>query len=96
MTTKESVAFHQGYCLAVATLIRQHGSDTEALDLLKVVVNSVDWSTIDEFDMEVLRPVLEDLRRRRINPETSGVCLDRKGPRRTYGERENKIRGTGA
>jgi len=47
------LTFEQGYICAVATLLRQHGEETIAKDLLCCV--APDWSTIDDYDKEILQ-----------------------------------------
>ena len=52
--TKKSkpLTFEQGYVCAVATLLRQHGEETMAKDLLGCI--APDWASIDACDKEIL------------------------------------------
>jgi hypothetical protein len=52
--TKKSkpLTFEQGYVCAVATLLRQHGEETMAKDLLGCI--APDWASIDAYDKEIL------------------------------------------
>jgi hypothetical protein len=52
---KWSRAFVQGYVCAVAEIVRLHGQETVARDVLKGLGKGVDWSGIDECDIETLR-----------------------------------------
>jgi hypothetical protein len=51
-TGSAAMTFDQGYICAVATLLRQHGAESMAEELLRCV--SPDWSTIDDYDKEAL------------------------------------------
>lgn len=53
-TTKTTTEFCKGYICAVSTLLRQHGKDTYAKDLLGCI-GLVDWRKIPEYDREPLR-----------------------------------------
>ena len=48
------LAFTQGYICAVASLVKMHGEDTMAKDLLGGI-GKVDWKNIDEYDRNILR-----------------------------------------
>jgi hypothetical protein len=52
--TKKSkpLTFEQGYVCAVATLLRQHGEETMAKDLLGCI--APDWASMDAYDKEIL------------------------------------------
>ena len=60
--------FSIGYACACATMIRQHGITTEVEDCLSS--NFMDVETmrsigVDEFDIEVLEPIVKEIERKR-------------------------------
>lgn len=48
--------FNQGYVCAVANIVKMHGEDTIAKDVLRGAGN-IDWSEIDPYDREILEKV---------------------------------------
>ena len=62
LRNERAIAFDQGFILAVAEIMRQHGEDVIAKDVLRA--NRPDcWDHIDGYDMEALKPIFEDERR---------------------------------
>jgi len=60
--------FVKGYTCAVATLIRAHSADTEATDVLACCSYSLKQYRemgVDEYDLEVLKPIIKEIARRR-------------------------------
>jgi len=59
-------AFTQGYCCAVANIMRTHDEETIAIDVLVAGASEKDAkeSGVDERDMEVLRPLWKEIRRK--------------------------------
>jgi hypothetical protein len=60
--------FSIGYACACATMIRQHGINTEVEDCFRE--NFMDVETmrsigVDEFDIEVLEPIVKEIERKR-------------------------------
>jgi len=60
--------FSIGYACACATMIRQHGITTEVEDCFRE--NFMDVETmrsigVDEFDIEVLEPIVKEIERKR-------------------------------
>ncbi len=51
---EKPLTFEQGYVCAVATLLRMHGSEVEAKELL-ACMGSIDWKSIDEYDREIIK-----------------------------------------
>lgn len=55
---QQRIAFDQGFILAVAEIMRQHGEDVIARDVMRA--NPIkDWSVIDEHDRDALAPIFE-------------------------------------
>lgn len=61
-------SFIQGYCCAVATLIRSHGGGIDAEDVISCIGVKTDKDLIkygvDALDIEVLSPLLKTIRDR--------------------------------
>ena len=59
--------FIQGYCCAVASIMRTHGDDVIACDVLAegVSLEDVKLADVDEYDMEVLDPLFTEIERKR-------------------------------
>lgn len=47
-------AFQRGYVCAVATLVKSHGADVEADELLRAL-GSINWRWIDQYDKDNLK-----------------------------------------
>jgi len=60
---KQSNAFKQGYYCAVANIIHTHGADVIALDVLRNY-GEIDFTGIDEYEIEVLKPIASEIERR--------------------------------
>jgi hypothetical protein len=58
--------FRRGYYLAVATFIRAHDQKQVAEDVLKAY-GAIDFTGIDEYDLEVLRPLADEIARKRAS-----------------------------
>jgi hypothetical protein len=58
----ESAQFERGYVCAVAEIIRTHGEDVVAKDVLRGIL-PINWRNIDEYDRKTLKDVRADLRR---------------------------------
>lgn len=54
----QSVGFSQGYVCATANIIKMHGEDTIAKDVLKA--NYI-LENADEHDLEVLKPIISQI-----------------------------------
>jgi hypothetical protein len=54
--------FERGYVCAAAEIIRTHGEDVVAKDVLRAIL-PVNWRNIDGHDREALKEVRADLRR---------------------------------
>jgi hypothetical protein len=48
--------FNQGYVCAVANIVKMHGEDSIARDVLRGA-GRIDWSEIDQYDREILEKV---------------------------------------
>jgi len=59
---QDTAQFERGYVCAVAEIIRTHGEDVVAKDVLRGIL-PVNWRNIDEYDREALKSVRADLRR---------------------------------
>ncbi len=51
--SKESLGFVQGYCCAVAEILRQHGEDVVAKDVFRGI-GKVNRQDIDDYDYQEL------------------------------------------
>lgn len=58
----ETLWFERGYVCAVAEIIRTHGADVIAEDVLRGL-GSIDWNDIDETDRDTLAEVREQMER---------------------------------
>lgn len=56
--TQKATAFDQGFVLAVAEIMRQHGEDVIARDVLNAN-RPRDWGIIDQYDLNALKPIFE-------------------------------------
>ncbi len=65
----DDLAFRQGYYLAVATLVRMHDQPGMAAELLRAF-GKINFHGIDEFDLEVLKPVVANEMRKRLATTT--------------------------
>jgi hypothetical protein len=54
--------FERGYVCAVAEIIRTHGEDVVAKDVLRGVL-PINWKKIDKYDRDALKEVRADLER---------------------------------
>ena len=70
---KQSNAFKQGYYCAVANIIHTHGANVIALDVLRNY-GEIDFTGIDEYDIEVLKPIAAEIERR----HQAKACLHRR------------------
>lgn len=60
------LGFQHGYLIAVSTMLHQHGCTVTAEDALRdggFTLELAESLGLDEFDMQVLRPVLRDMKR---------------------------------
>ena len=55
--------FRRGYYLATANLMKMHGQSTMAQDLLRNY-GAVNFRGIDAIDVDVLRPIAAEIRRK--------------------------------
>jgi hypothetical protein len=67
ITSREKI-FSHGYFCACATMLRQHGESSIVEDCVRE--NFMDIETmrkigVDEFDIEVLEPIVKEIERRR-------------------------------
>lgn len=60
--TALNIGFNRGYVCATANVVRMYGEETLAEELLKC--NNV-TEDIDESDLEILKPVLKEIERKR-------------------------------
>ena len=63
-TNRDAEWFERGYVCAVAEIIRTHGEDVVAKDVLRAVL-PINWTKIDEYDRNALKDVRADLERER-------------------------------
>jgi len=66
--TARNKAFVQGYTCACANMLQQHGNNTEVEDCLGCNYTSLDdlkRHEVDEHDIEVLMPVINEIERKR-------------------------------
>jgi len=66
--TVRNKAFTQGYICACATMLQEHGNDTEVEDCLRgnfISIDNLRRHEVDEHDIEVLMPVINEIKRKR-------------------------------
>ena len=56
--------FERGYVCAAAEIMRTHGEDVVAKDVLRAVL-PINWAKIDEYDRNALKDVRADVERQR-------------------------------
>lgn len=59
--SKLDLEFRRGYYIAVANIMRTHGADVIAKDVLRGYGN-VDFEGIDPYDVKVLQPLADDIK----------------------------------
>ena len=60
----KSLAFRQGYYIAVANIIRTHDEEVVAREVL-AAYGAVDFTGIDPYDLKVLKPLAKEIERLR-------------------------------
>lgn len=66
--TIRNKAFTQGYICACATMMQEHGNGTEVEDCLRgnfISLDDLRKHEVDEHDIEVLMPVINEIERKR-------------------------------
>lgn len=58
--------FRRGYYLATANIMRTHGQDVIAMDVLRQYGN-VNFSGIDPMEVKILKPLAREIRRQKEN-----------------------------
>ncbi len=72
--TQRDIEFTRGYCCAVANLIRMYGEMNQAEEVYAANYHSVrilKQMGIDEHDIEILKPTIKELERKRKLPTKS-------------------------
>jgi hypothetical protein len=63
MSDEAELQFRRGYCIATANIIRTHGADVVAEDVLRGY-GEINFTGIDEFDVATLRPIADEIKRK--------------------------------
>ena len=66
--TVRNKAFIQGYICACATMMQEHGNETEVEDCLRgnfISLDDLRKHEVDEYDIEVIMPIINEIERKR-------------------------------